>query len=241
MSLIFNRTVTRSLQEKKILTELLINDTLSAFHSMDRFAKDSAFFHSKLKTALIATYISTFNQINFEIFKRQDRIEVYEPLNGLPLEINNKLYTYSEPTESFRWQIHGDTVTISGMLCQKATIDWGGRHWVAWFTSEIPINNGPYKFQGLPGLIVSIADDRGFFAFSFVSINQTQKHLNAFRVLRPDLEVISVTKQEFYKRRRYLRENMYEIALASGSIMTEKHRQYAEEVKKKDNNHIEVY
>lgn len=35
-------------------------------------------------------------------------------------------------------------------MTQKATCDFAGRKWIAWFTTEIPIQDGPYKFYGLP-------------------------------------------------------------------------------------------
>lgn len=47
---------------------------------------------------------------------------------------------------------------ILGYSCQKATCRFAGRDYIAWYTMEIPVSDGPYKFQGLPGLIVRIAD-----------------------------------------------------------------------------------
>jgi len=56
-------------------------------------------------------------------------------------------------------------MTISQIKYQKAIIDYGGRHWVAWFSPDIPIINGPYKFTGLPGLIIRIGDTKDQFSF----------------------------------------------------------------------------
>src|SRR5690606_1469092 len=56
------------------------------------------------------------------------------------------------------------------MACQRADIRFGGRDWVAWFTTEIPIPDGPYKFCGLPGLIVSIADTQQHWQFDLTHI-----------------------------------------------------------------------
>ena len=52
------------------------------------------------------------------------------------------------------WQIEPDTMTYLGYHCQKATCTWRGRDYIAWFTPEIAVNDGPMKFFGLPGLIV---------------------------------------------------------------------------------------
>lgn len=60
---------------------------------------------------------------------------------------------------NFNWQLEEvrDT-SILGYTCQKATCSFGGRNYEAWYTIEIPISDGPYKFKGLPGLIVRVAD-----------------------------------------------------------------------------------
>lgn len=59
----------------------------------------------------------------------------------------------------FDWTIDiNATDTISGLICHKAQTSFYGRNYTAWFSLDIPINDGPYKFNGLPGLIVQIAD-----------------------------------------------------------------------------------
>lgn len=55
---------------------------------------------------------------------------------------------------------------------QKATARYGGRNWIAWFTEEIPISEGPYKFNGLPGLIFEIYDDKENYKFTLQQIYQ---------------------------------------------------------------------
>lgn len=57
------------------------------------------------------------------------------------------------------WQISNEKNKIGSYNTQKATTEFGGRKWNAWFSSDIPLQDGPYKFHGLPGLIVKIEDD----------------------------------------------------------------------------------
>lgn len=59
---------------------------------------------------------------------------------------------------NFDWKILSDKEKIGEYNTQKATVDFGGRQWTAWFSSDIPLRDGPYKFFGLPGLIVKIED-----------------------------------------------------------------------------------
>jgi len=64
---------------------------------------------------------------------------------------------YSEELK-FNWNILADKQKIGEYNAQKATTDFGGRTWTAWFSTDIPFQDGPYKFYGLPGLIVKIED-----------------------------------------------------------------------------------
>lgn len=59
------------------------------------------------------------------------------------------------------WKILPEKQKIGAYSAQKATASYGGREWIAWFTTEIPFQDGPYKFYGLPGLIVQIEDTTG--------------------------------------------------------------------------------
>ena len=56
------------------------------------------------------------------------------------------------------WKILNEKQKIGEYNTQKATAQYGGRTWTAWFSTDIPFQDGPYKFSGLPGLIVKIED-----------------------------------------------------------------------------------
>ena len=59
----------------------------------------------------------------------------------------------------FNWKISDEKAKIGSYNTQKATTDFGGRKWIAWFASDVPLQDGPYKFHGLPGLIVKVEDE----------------------------------------------------------------------------------
>ena len=69
----------------------------------------------------------------------------------------NSVFGYNEEPK-FNWKISNDKQKIGEYEAQKATTEFGGRKWTAWFTESIPFPDGPYKFSGLPGLIVKIED-----------------------------------------------------------------------------------
>lgn len=73
---------------------------------------------------------------------------------------------YTENFSELSWEIGDSTKNILGYECVMATTDYHGRKWTAWFAPEIPIADGPWKFRGLPGLILeaSVPTGIGFYA-----------------------------------------------------------------------------
>lgn len=77
------------------------------------------------------------------------------------------------------WQIVSSIQKeIGGFTCEKATGHFRGRDYEAWFTSDIPITSGPFKFGGLPGLILEVhsMDQRVQFLFNSISMNTPLKY-----------------------------------------------------------------
>lgn len=85
--------------------------------------------------------------------------------------IGRDQYSYNE-TPAFDWKILPETVKIGDYDTQKAETRFGGRTWYAWFTQQVPFQDGPYKFSGLPGLIVKVQDEKGDYSFDLM---QTKK------------------------------------------------------------------
>jgi GLPGLI family protein len=87
-------------------------------------------------------------------------------------------YLYEENMDEIQWQIETDTATVLSYLCQKATTDYHGRHFEAWFAPDIPINDGPWKFRGLPGLILSIQDADRYYRFQAIGLENSTLSIN---------------------------------------------------------------
>ena len=79
-------------------------------------------------------------------------------------------YRYTEPWPSMQWTLKDEKQTICGYQCQKATCHWRGRDYVAWFTSAIPLKSGPWKFGGLPGLIMKVYDTKYVYTWEAVGV-----------------------------------------------------------------------
>ncbi|WP_278832665.1 GLPGLI family protein [Porphyromonas cangingivalis] len=84
--------------------------------------------------------------------------------------INFDYYKYEEEMIRPEWVIDESvTETKSGYKCHKATADYLGRAWTAWFTPEVPTPAGPWKLWGLPGLIVEASEADDIYSFSLSS------------------------------------------------------------------------
>lgn len=124
-------------------------------------------------------------------------------------------FIYEEELDLFDWKLTNINDTIAGYFAQQATADFGGRNWIAWFSPEIPINDGPYKFNGLPGLIVRIHDTRMHYHFELSTIEkpnepvdiELSEHVNSFRT----------TKMMYFRAEDYARQNIVSTVKAAGN------------------------
>lgn len=94
-------------------------------------------------------------QVSFKVTKSYPDFKTY-----LFRSVSSDQYKIREDQKP-EWKILSDKQKIGEYNTQKATTSFGGREWVAWFSTDIPFQDGPYKFYGLPGLIVKIEDTTG--------------------------------------------------------------------------------
>lgn len=81
-------------------------------------------------------------------------------------KIDNSFYQAEESLFPINWKIDKNSkATILGYQCFKATSIFRGRQYTAWFTEEIPVKFGPWKLNGLPGLILEASDAMGQVVF----------------------------------------------------------------------------
>lgn len=85
----------------------------------------------------------------------------------------NFFYT-EEAIPPIDWKITQDTTRFAGLRCQKATALFKGREWIAWFAPSIPFPCGPWKLNGLPGLIVEAYDSKKEVQFLFGGFETTE-------------------------------------------------------------------
>jgi len=114
------------------------------------------------------------------------------------------IYKVKQDVE-LNWKLTNEFSKILNYDVQKATTEFGGRKWTAWFTKDIPIQDGPYKFKGLPGLILKIEDSTKSHIWELKGIRSNQKEF-----VYPDLKnyrIIELNHNQFIKKFKNYRQN----------------------------------
>jgi GLPGLI family protein len=142
-------------------------------------------------------------------------------------------YVYSQPLKMNGWKIEKEFKDILGYNCQKASIAYAGRDFIAWFTEEIPMSDGPYVFNGLPGLILEVKDVQNHYSFELVGIQNISVEMDE-RVLP---KTIALSKEQYFLTRKALLKDVRKALLGkpAGSASDESIRKVQERYDKSNN------
>lgn len=146
------------------------NGKESFFYNAAKFEKDSVY--NVTKDAAAVSEMKNFDRnLSYTIHKTYSskNIEYYDKFQTANLLIKEN----KQPD----WKIENEFKKIGDIQCQKAISNYRGRTWEAWFSKDYPVNDGPYKFSGLPGLVVHINDTENDHRFSLIQIKKT-KNIN---------------------------------------------------------------
>ncbi len=83
-------------------------------------------------------------------------------------------YLLEDQMPKIDWKFSKDTTSFSGVKCQKATASFKGRNWIAWYAPELPFSSGPWKLNGLPGLIINAYDELNEVKFEFAGLENVK-------------------------------------------------------------------
>jgi len=140
-------------------------------------------------------------------------------------------FKYQEEIYSLHWKLQNISDTILGYHVQQATLEYGGRSWFAWFCPEIPYNDGPYKFCGLPGLILKVYDSDMHYVFEVESIEQVAEYVN-FEL--PEIDYVKTSRHGFLKSKENFRSDIINRAKEAG-LSSEAQQTAARNLQKKNN------
>jgi GLPGLI family protein len=158
-------------------------------------------------------------------------VEYYQYPNEHKLLTKDKLmtnnYAIESPMPAIDWKTSSDTATFGGLHCQKATGHFKGRNYIVWFCPDLPVHTGPWKLNGLPGVIVDARDTKGEVVFQFDGVEKAvptspgnqqgadEKDLppilrglnDDMNLIAPPPGTIKTTQKEFDKTREAMRKN----------------------------------
>lgn len=198
-------------KKDSVITDYMNLDTdgkKSYFYNAAKYERDSTYAITKsYKDLLLAkSYDQNLSYIVEKDYSKK-LINFYDKFKTVNLLVADN--------ETPKWKIEKEFLKINNINCQKATADFKGRTWEAWFSKDYPVNDGPYKFSGLPGLVVSLKDSENDHVFNLVQIKKIKgifsllpkspkqmtfaeykKAMNSFTFTNDDIESMSVNKQE---------------------------------------------
>lgn len=166
---------------------LFINskENISLYKSTNQYVLDSLTKKGKINQNDVNAQLKYDTAIPEIVLKKKSKFQVYEQVIDFKIR-------YEEP-EDIKWTILNERKTYSGYKTRKAYTIKYGRKWIAWFAEDLPLNFGPYKFSGLPGLIINMYDEKAEYFFTLSQFKKKVKEV----VLPQDKDYKSFSKKGF--------------------------------------------
>lgn len=178
-----------------------ISPEKSVFYSENRIKRDSV-----MKATFQSGGARSFNREQMEGLRSNINYSVEKDKKTQKMmfkdRIGRDVYTYEED-RPLSWKILSETTKIGDYKVQKAETEFGGRKWTAWFTTDLPYQDGPYKFGGLPGLIVKAEDDKGEYSFDLMK----NYKIDDFPAMNQFGNTIKVKRGDYVKQQKKFLED----------------------------------
>ncbi|MCL1672825.1 GLPGLI family protein [Elizabethkingia ursingii] len=197
-----HKYISDSTQKQNVESEIMIlniDKNKSEYFSQSAYAVDSVLSENFKKgiNSMPPNKIMTYTRV----IKRNEspsNLDFFENIDSRRYNINQEV--------NLQWKLSNETLLVLNFRTQKATTQYGGRKWTAWFCQEIPISNGPYKFGGLPGLIVKLEDDTKSYIWELKGIKYVEGNFE-YPIRSRDTDAIKITYPQYIKAFRNYRND----------------------------------
>jgi GLPGLI family protein len=215
---------------------LFVGKSAGAYWSYDVIAADEQF----KKAYAVAAASSPDGNVRINRSGGGTRTQYYQYPNEKKLYTKENVmgndYLVESPIPVIDWKIGSDTASFGGLHCQKATGHFKGRDYTVWFCPDLPVHTGPWKLNGLPGVIVDAHDAKNEVVFQFDGVekptlresqqvgdpNTAEKDLPPIlrglnynpNLIQPPAGAIKTTPKEFDKLKETMRKDPKGFALA---------------------------
>jgi len=194
---------------KSDLMVLWSNNEYSVFQSIYAYKRDSAKNNIRKEAdrtgqADLGASLALINQFQKPKFTYQIRKDFKKMELATYDKVSKDNLVSKDKLNKIEWELTDDSKYIHGMECTKAITSYGDRRFVAWYTEDIPIQDGPYVFNGLPGLIMEIADDQDHYVFKMVGIEYQEMDMMENI---PENNIV-VSRKQFFKTKKDFESNI---------------------------------
>ena len=244
---------------KSEMMYLDISEKGSKFYSREVYVSDSimtATYEKEIKATgsmnVIMKPMTRRGSVRYKIYKNYPNFETYS-LSRIGMD-QYKIWD----KRPISWKILSEKQKIGNWETQKATTEFAGRKWTAWFTEELPFQDGPYKFRGLPGLIVKLEDATQSHVFELKAVGKYKEEVQKVSEFVGNEKDIQINQEQYKKL--FLEERndpakSLKMAVVNGAVlqfrdgsgneispseMIKRREQQAKENNKRDNNIIEI-
>ena len=126
-------------------------------------------------------------------------------------------YIYEDDLNSQRWEIMDSMKVILDYPCQMAVCQFRGRNWTAWFSPDVPVSDGPWKFSGLPGLIMEAYDNGKQYHFNVIGLEKTEEPILFSETYVGSKKFEKTSRMDFLKaQKKYLMDMSGFIEMETG-------------------------
>ncbi len=150
---------------------------------------------------------------------------------------NEKVF-YRETFKEPHWIITDSTKIWNNIVLKKARTHYKGKEWTAWYAPSIKIEAAPYKFKGLPGLVVQLYDKKRYYTYNLQKLEK-MPYLYIFDLTNAQ----EISHENFFKKALEIRQKAALMLLSKYKIkiLTEDGKKITPQMKKiRFNNEIEV-
>lgn len=199
--------VVENLREGKLLYDEKSHTSLYIdYISTEKKIKQKDYEELKLEPGESATIINAKSYWYDRMFFKKDNQVKYTA------DLLKKRFFVEDTTLQLQWNLQEETKEINGYHCKKATVNLRGRDWEVWYTPDIPMYYGPWKFYGLPGLIVAAYESSGKFWFQLTKMT-TNSNLILPTVINKEYKNISLKEYDLLEEEVFSGRAFYDIGV----------------------------
>ncbi|MCJ7468117.1 MAG: GLPGLI family protein [Maribacter sp.] len=157
-------------QPKHYVSQLEFGNGISYYHwnnTENRSSSEVDDFGNAKFYIDITDSIGTINMVDYHI----------DSMSTRSLRLMD-IFVLKEKRPLIEWKLLNEQKNIGKLLANKAICRFRGRNYTAWYSKQIPSAIGPWKLNGLPGMILEVHEEDNIMEIYFKSIRISSDGIN---------------------------------------------------------------